>query len=159
MSPKRDEQAPPFELQGTDGTEAGRRLYTLQEFRGRPLVVVFYPGDDTPVCAAQLTEYTKDFSAFSEVGASVVAVSPQSVESHDTFAHKRGGFAFPLLADAGKVVGALYGVVGPLGFYRRSTFVIDAAGVVRWLQRSITGLTFPSATDLSAAVAAAGEGG
>ena len=158
MSPKRDDEAPSFELDGTDGTEAGRRRYSLAEFRGRPLVLVFYPGDDTPVCTAQLTQYTKDFTSFAGVGASVVAVSPQSVASHDAFASHQGGFAFPLLADPGKVVGERYGVVGPLGFYRRSTFVIDAGGVIRWLQRSITGLTFPSAADLSAAVAAAGGG-
>ena len=63
----------------------------------------------------------------------MLAMSPQSIESHERFAAKQGGFAFPLLADVDKAVGRAYGIVGPLGFYRRAAFVVDAAGVVRWV--------------------------
>ncbi len=93
---------------------------------------MFYPGDDTPVCTRQLNTYTNDIDAFGAVGAQVLAISPQSVESHEKFACKQEGFAFPLLADTQKIVGDAYGILGPLGFYRRSAFVVDASGVVRY---------------------------
>ena len=150
------EPAPGFSLSGTDRTDEGRRTYTLDEFRGRPVVLVFYPGDNTPVCTRQLNAYTSDIDAFEGVGAQVLAVSPQSVESHEGFASGEGGFAFPLLADEDKAVGEAFGVVGPLGFYRRSAFVIDAEGVVRYAHRAIAGLTFRPTAELVAAVEAAG---
>ena len=150
------EPAPAFSLPGTDRTDAGRRTYTLEEFRGRPVVLVFYPGDNTPVCTRQLNAYTSDIETFEGVGAQVLAVSPQSVESHDEFSCKQGGFAFPLLADEDKAVGEAYGVLGPLGFYRRSAFVIDAEGVVRYAHRALAGLTFRPTAELVAAVEAAG---
>jgi thioredoxin-dependent peroxiredoxin len=148
--------APSFSLPGTDGTDAGHRTYTLEELRGQPVVLVFYPGDNTPVCTRQLNAYTSDIDAFEGVGAQVLAVSPQSVESHDGFSCKQGGFGFPLLADEDKAVGEAYGVLGPLGFYRRSAFVIDGAGVVRYAHRAVAGLTFRPTAELVAAVEAAG---
>jgi peroxiredoxin Q/BCP len=147
--------APDFAVPGTDGTDAGRRTYTLAEYRGRPVVVVFYPGDNTPVCTRQLNAYTNDIDAFEGVGAQVLAISPQSVESHESFSCKQGGFAFPLLADEDKAVGQAYGVVGPVGFYRRSAFVIDAEGIVRYAHRAVAGLTFRPTDELVAAVRAA----
>jgi len=149
------EPAPPFSLAGSDGTEAGRRTYTLEELRGQPVVLVFYPGDNTPVCTRQLNAYTADIGEFEAVGARVLAISPQSVESHEGFSCKQGGFAFPLLADEDKAVGEAYGVVGPLGFYRRSAFVLDAGGVVRYAHRAVAGLTFRPTAELVAAVEAA----
>lgn len=146
------EPAPDFSLPGTDRTEAGRRTYTLAEYRGRPVVLVFYPGDNTPVCTRQLNAYTSDIEAFEGVGAQVLAISPQSVDSHEDFACKQGGFAFPLLADEDKAVGEAYGVVGPLGFYRRSAFVVDAEGIVRYAHRALAGLTFRPTSELVAAV-------
>ena len=71
----------------------------------------------------------------------MLAVSPQSVDEHEGFAAEHG-LAFPLLADEDKDVGEAYGILGPLGFYRRSIFVIDAAGVVRYAHRATAGLTF-----------------
>ena len=153
------ELAPDFTLPGTDGTPEGRRDYSLSEFRGEPVVLVFYPGDDTPVCTRQLITYTKEFPAFEQVHAHVLAVSPQSVESHERFAEAQGGFAFPLLADADKVVGERYGILGPLGFYRRSAFVIGSDGRVRYAHRSLTGLSFRSTEELVGAVAEEPEPG
>jgi peroxiredoxin Q/BCP len=147
--------APPLELPGTDGTDAGRRTYSLAEYAGRPVVVVFYPGDNTPVCTRQLNAYTRDFGAFREVGAEVLAVSPQSVASHESFACSQGGFAFPLLADEDKAAAAAWGVLGPLGFYRRSAFVVDTEGVVRYAHRAVAGLTFRPTDELVAAVRSA----
>ena len=144
--------APPIELRGTDGTSDGTRTYTLAEFRGAPVVIVFYPGDNTPVCTRQLNEYTHEIDQFRNVGAQVLAISPQSVESHVEFAERQGGFAFPLLADTDKEVGREYGILGPLGFYRRSAFVLDGEGVVRYAHRAVAGLTFRSSNELVDAV-------
>ena len=149
--------APGFELPGADGTEDGRRDYSLGEFRGRPVVLVFYPGDNTPVCTRQLNAYTEDIDAFEELGAQVLAISPQDVTSHEGFADKQGGFAFPLLADTDKAVGEAYGILGPIGFYRRSVFVVDAEGRVSYAHRAIAGLTFRPTAELVEAVQAAGS--
>jgi thioredoxin-dependent peroxiredoxin len=154
------EPAPDFTLPGTDGTAEGHRDHTLSEYRGRPVVLVFYPGDNTPVCTRQLNAYTADIAEFESLDAQVLAISPQSVESHDGFASDQGGFGFPLLADADKAVGRLYGILGPVGFYRRSIFVVDAGGVLRHVHRAVAGLWFRPTTELVAAVrdAKAGAG-
>jgi peroxiredoxin Q/BCP len=141
--------APEFTLQGTGG-----KSYSLSEFRGQPVVLVFYPGDDTPVCTKQLNSYNNELSAFESVGAQVLAISAQDLTSHEQFAAKHG-FQFPLLADTDKAVAALFGTVGPLGFPRRSVFVIDGQGVVRYAHRAIAGLTFRPVEELVAAVEAA----
>lgn len=149
------EPAPLFTLAGSDGTDDGRRDYSLADYRGQVVVLVFYPGDSTPVCTRQLNAYTEDIDSFTKVGAQVLALSPQSVASHDEFSCKQGGFAFPLLADTDKAVGEAYGILGPLGFYRRSVFVIDAEGIVRYAHKAVAGLTFRSTAELVAAVEAA----
>lgn len=143
------DEAPDFTLQGTGGGS-----FTLSDFRGGPVVLAFYPGDNTTVCTKQLDSYQGDLARFEEVGAKVLGISPQSVASHDEFSCKRG-YAFPLLADEDKSVGEAYGVVGPIGFYRRCVFVIDAKGVIRYAHRAIAGLTFKSSTELIDAVKAA----
>jgi peroxiredoxin Q/BCP len=152
--PRSGDTAPGFTLDGTDGTEAGRRPYSLEEFRGEPVVLVFYPADNSPVCTVQLRSYTDDIASFTEVGAQVLAISPQSVEAHEAFAAENGGFAFPLLADPEKEVGRAYGILGPIGFYRRSVFVIDRDGVVRWAHRATAGLTFRPVGEIVDAVRA-----
>jgi len=148
--------APDFTLPGTDGTAVGHREYTLSEFKGHPVVLVFYPGDNTAVCTRQLNAYTQDIDQFTQLDAQVLAISPQSVVSHDEFSDDQGGFAFPLLSDADKQVGKLYGILGPVGFYRRSIFVVDAEGVLRHAHRAVAGLWFRPTTELVEAVRAAG---
>ena len=145
-------EAPDFSVPGTDGTDTGRRTYTLSEYRGQPVVLVFYPGDNTPVCTRQLNEYTAEIDAFHDVGAQVLALSPQDIASHEAFADKQGGFGFPLLADTDKSVGEAYGILGPIGFYRRSVFVVDADGKVAYSHRAIAGLTFRPTEELVRAV-------
>jgi thioredoxin-dependent peroxiredoxin len=147
--------APDFALEGTDGTDEGRRTYRLSDYAGTPVVLVFYPGDNTPVCTRQLNEYTAEIDAFHGVGAQVLALSPQDVPSHEAFADKQGGFGFPLLADVDKAIGDAYGILGPLGFYRRSVFVVDAEGKVSYSHRAIAGLTFRPTDELVKAVEAA----
>ncbi len=144
--------APDFTRPGIeDGVEG---TWTLSAFRGQPVVLVFYPGDGTPVCTRQLVTYTDEIAAFAEVGAQVLAMSPQSVASHRAFAADNGGFAFPLLADEDKAVGLRYGIIGPLGFYRRSVFVIAPDGTIGWVHRAVAGLSFQPSDEIIAAVAA-----
>lgn len=140
------DQAPDFTLPGTGG-----RSYSLSEYRGRPVVVVFYPGDDTPVCTKQLNSYNDELAQFETLDAVVLAISAQDVSSHEKFADKHG-FRFPLLADVDKKVAGSYGVLGPLGFMRRSVFVVDAGGTVRYAHRALAGLTFRSVDELTAAL-------
>jgi peroxiredoxin Q/BCP len=149
--------APDFTLPGTDGTgrAEGRGEWSLADLRGSVVVLVFYPADASPVCTAQLTAYTVDIGRFEALGARVLAISPQAVEAHEAFARDNGGFAFPLLADVDRVVAERYGVLGPMGFYRRSVYVLDAGGFVRYAHRSTAGLTFRPTAELAAAVAAA----
>lgn len=144
--------APEFTLDGTDGTDAGHRAYSLADYRGRAVVLAFYPADNSPVCTVQLNAYNDHIGALSDVGAQILALSPQSIGSHDAFHRKRGTFAFPLLADVDKEVGRRYGVLGPMGFYRRSIFVIDAAGAVSYAHRSITSMSYQPADKIIEAV-------
>ena len=142
--------APDFTVAGTDGTI--HRPYTLSEYRGQPIVLVFYPADKSPVCTVQLGDYNDHFGELAGAGAQVLALSPQSIESHDAFHKTHGPFAFPLLADVDKAVGAAYGILGPLGFYRRSIFVVGPTGVIGYAHRSVTSLSFQPAETIIAAV-------
>jgi len=136
MSVSVGDPAPSFTLPSNGGNEV-----SLSDFLGKPVVLVFYPGDDTPVCTKQLNSYNDDLAQFDALDATVVAISAQSIESHEKFAGKHG-FKFPLLADTDKAVAAAYGTLGPIGFPRRSVFIIDAHGVIRYAHRAIAGLTF-----------------
>jgi peroxiredoxin len=151
------EVAPDFSLEGIAGTDDpadGRRRFTLTDYAGAPVVLVFYPADNSPVCTVQLSSYSADIGRFAEIGAQVLAISPQSVEEHEAFSAGNGPFAFPLLSDADKAVGRAYDILGPVGFYRRSVVVIDGGGVVRWVHRATAGLTFRPADEIIAAVEA-----
>jgi thioredoxin-dependent peroxiredoxin len=149
MSVSVGDRAPDFSLPGTGGN-----TYSLGQFRGKPLVVVFYPADDSPVCTKQLNSYNTGMGEFEDVGAQMLAISSQGLDSHEKFAEKLG-LTFPLLADADKAVADAYGTLGPLGFPRRSVFVIDKDGIIRYVHRAIAGLTFRSTDELIAAVRAA----
>ena len=134
--------APDFTLQGTGGDRV-----SLSDFRGRPVVLVFYPGDDSPVCTKQLNAYNDGLDQFTALDAQIIGISAQDLASKDAFAAKHG-FDFPLLADTDKAVAAAYGTLGPIGFPRRSTFVIDADGVIRYAHRAIAGLTYRPVSEL-----------
>lgn len=136
--PGAGDPAPDFALAGTGG-----RTYRLSEARGTPLLLVFYPADNSPVCTQQLRSYSEDLGRFTEFGAQVWCLSPQDVRSHEDFARQQE-LRVPLLADDGAEVGKAYDILGPLGFYRRSVFVVDAAGIIRWARRSLSSLTFLS---------------
>jgi len=153
MAVTKGDIAPSFSLPGThDGV---RRTYTLEEFAGRPVVLIFYPGDNTPVCTRQLNSYTDDIDQFLALDAQLLAASPEDLDSHDGFAQHQGGFAFPLLADVDKHLARDYGVLGPVGFYRRSVFVIDGNGRLSYVHRGFAGSTFRKTDELVDAVRAA----
>jgi peroxiredoxin Q/BCP len=134
--------APAFTLPASGG-----RSVSLSDYAGTPVVLVFYPGDDTPVCTKQLNTYNDELAQFEALDATVLGISAQSVDSHDKFAGKHG-FKFPLLADTDKGVAGAYGTLGPLGFPRRSVFIIDGDGVVRYAHRAIAGLTYRPVSEL-----------
>ena len=89
--------APDFALEGTDGS------FRLSEHRGERVVLLFYPGDDTPVCTRQFCSYRDEGQAMDGLDATVVGISDQSVASHDAFTAKHG-LRVPLLADTGRRV-------------------------------------------------------
>ena len=142
MSTSVGDQAPAFTLPSTGGEQV-----SLSDFAGRPVVLVFYPGDDTAVCTKQLNSYNDDLAQFEALDAQVLAISAQGIDSHEKFAGKHG-FKFPLLADTDKTVAGAYGTLGPIGFPRRSVFIIDGEGVVRYAHRAIAGLTFRPVSEL-----------
>ncbi len=144
MSLSVGDAAPDFTLPAT-----GDRNVSLSDYAGQPVVLVFYPGDDTPVCTKQLNSYNDELEKFTELNAQVLGISAQDVTSHTAFSGKHG-FEFPLLADTDKSVAALYGTLGPIGFPRRSVFIIDAGGVVRYAHRAIAGLTYRPVKELVA---------
>ncbi len=133
------EDAPDFTLPGIANGE--KREYTLSEYRGRKVVLAFYPGDNTPGCTRQMCSYRDNLSDLDATGAVLLGISPQDVASHEKWAEKKG-FTFPLLADVDKTAIAAYGVGAPLLGVRRSVFVIDAAGKVAFVDRKLLGATF-----------------
>ncbi len=142
MSINVGDQAPDFTLPATGGHDV-----SLHDFAGRPVVLVFYPGDDTPVCTKQLNSYNDELGQFEALDAQVLGISAQGLDSHEKFSGKHG-FKFPLLADTDKKVAGLFGTLGPIGFPRRSVFIIDASGTVRYAHRAIAGLTYRPVSEL-----------
>ena len=141
--------APDFELPGSGG-----KTYRLSDYRGRKLVLAFYPGDFTPVCTKQFSSYRDEGERLAAIDAVVLGISPQSVESHERFIAEKG-LNVPLLADEDKAVARAYGIVaGPL--VRRATFVIDEEGTIRHRSVTAVGLSFATVGDIEEAVAAIG---
>lgn len=153
MAVSTGDQAPAFTLPGIHDGE--RRDYTLAEFAGRPVVLAFYPGDNTPVCTKQLCAYTSDLDAFAELDAQVIGISPQSVDSHEGFAAKQS-LGMPLLADEAKDAAKAYGVLGIAGQYRRAVFVVDGSGAISYAHVApLVGVTFKPSSALLDAIRAA----
>jgi peroxiredoxin Q/BCP len=141
--------APDFELPGT-----GEKTYRLADYRGRKVVLAFYPGDFTAVCTKQFCSYRDESERLDELGADVLGISPQSVDSHERFTQEKS-LNVPLLADEDKAVAKAYGVLaGPM--VRRAIFVVDEQGIVRHRKVTLAGLTYESVADLEQAVAGVG---
>jgi thioredoxin-dependent peroxiredoxin len=124
--------APDFTLAGQDGKKV-----TLSKLKGSPVVVYFYPKDDTPGCTKEACDFRDGFAGYKQAGATILGISPDSPESHAKFA-KKFELPFTLLPDADKKVCEAYGVWKEKSMYgkkymgvERTTFVIDAKGIVR----------------------------
>jgi peroxiredoxin Q/BCP len=150
--PQVGDQAPDFELEGTDGR------FRLSEHRGERVVLLFYPGDETPVCTRQFCSYRDNADAFSELDATVVGISAQSLRSHERF-QQHHDLNVPLLADVDRAVARTYGVALPGVGTRRSVFVIDPEGVVRHRHVHALGLSFLDVDDLRGALEGVPGGG
>jgi peroxiredoxin Q/BCP len=134
--------APDFELQGTDGP------FKLSEHRGERVVLLFYPGDNTPVCKRQFCSYRDRADDFAALDATVVGISAQGLDSHQGFIEKNS-LTVPLLADVEKVVGKAYSASG-----KRAVVIIDEQGVVRHRHDHRLGLDYQSVDDLRVALEA-----
>ena len=122
-------QAPEFSLPDENNT-----IRRLVDFRGRPVVLYFYPKDDTPGCTIEACNFRDDYSAYVNADIVILGVSPDSPQTHTKF-KKKYSLQFPLLADVGHTVCSLYGVWGPKKFMgrvyegvARTTFLIDSNG-------------------------------
>lgn len=131
MSIPAGEQAPNFILADQDGQN-----HSLSDYLGKPVVLYFYPADDTPGCTKQACGFRDDFSMYRDAGVTVIGVSPDSSKSHSKFIHKYD-LPFTLLADTDRKVINLYNVWGlKKNFGReyegviRTTYLIDGEGII-----------------------------
>ncbi|MER8083664.1 peroxiredoxin family protein [Streptomyces sp. NPDC058316] len=149
-SPQIGRTAPDFTLPGgaLTGETFERRDYALSAARGRAVVLAFYPGDNTAVCTKQLCSYSSGMETFDELDAEVWGISPQGVDSHESFARAHG-LRMPLLADAGRETARAYGVAAPGIGVRRAVFLIGPDGVLRWKHVALLGATFQSLDTLA----------
>jgi peroxiredoxin len=95
------------------------------------VLLVFYPGDETPVCTKQLCNYRDNLRIFEELGVQLLAINPQPLESHQRFARKHD-LPFPILADTSKEVCRRYGALGFLGLAKRALVLIGRDGKIRY---------------------------
>ncbi len=130
--------APDFEL--LDDTNTPRKL---SDYRGRNVVLYFYPADDTPGCTKEACNFRDDYSAYEKTGVVILGVSPDDVESHVKF-KKKFQLQFPLLADDGHKVCDSYGVWGPKKYFGkeydgvlRTTFLIDKNGIIKHVYEKV----------------------
>ncbi len=109
--------------------------FRLADLRGSWVVLYFYPKDETTGCTAEACTFRDEMADFMELGAKVVGVSAQGVESHRSFADHHS-LNFTLVADEEKAVSRLYETVGILGVNRRVTYLIDREGIIAGVYRS-----------------------
>jgi len=143
-------KAPDFRLNKTPD-----QTLSLAELRGRPVVLVFYPADWSPVCGDELALFNEVLPEFQRYGAHVVGISVDSVWCHKAYAKTRN-LDFPLLADfepKGEVSRAFGAYRAQDGFAERALFVLDREGVIRWSYLSDVG-TNPGADGVLAALEA-----
>ena len=156
------DKAPDFALPGTGG-----KTYSLGDYRGRNVILAFYPGDATTVCTKQFCNYRDEGDRLDELDAEVLGISPQSVDSHEHWV-KEQELNVPLLADEDLTVAKSYGVTGWIGplarlteledapggrYVQRAVFLIAGDGVIRHRSVSRTGSNYESVADLEHAVA------
>jgi len=130
--------APEFEM--LDDTNVLRKL---SDYRGKSIILYFYPKDDTPGCTKEACHFRDDYSAYEKAGVVILGVSPDDVASHIKFKQKFQ-LQFPLLADEGHKVCDQYGVWGPKKFMGkeyegvlRTTFLIDSEGNIKHVYENV----------------------
>lgn len=121
--------APDFSLSDESG-----RTVRLSSLKGKNVVLVFYPGDDTPGCTRQLCQFRDSWEIARQRGVELFGVNPQSATKH---AHFRGKFQFPfpLLVDSGRQVAKLYHANGLI--VKRTVYLIDPDGIIRFARRGM----------------------
>lgn len=138
------DKAPDFSLPGDGGGEI-----SLTTFKGKPVVLYFYPKDDTPGCTKEAQAFAAEHKKFAKAGAAIIGISRDSVKRHDNF-KKKYGLPFPLASDEDGAVCEAYGVWVEKSLYgrkymgiERATFLIDAKGKVRriWHKVKVKGHT------------------
>jgi peroxiredoxin Q/BCP len=140
-TPQVGEQAPGFELPGTEGP------FRLSDHRGERVVLLFYPGDNAPVCTKQFCSYRDRAQDFAALNATVVGISAQDLDSHAAFSAKHS-LNVPLLADVDKQVARSYDAFSPRLGVKRAVIVIDEQGVVRHRHDHLLGLDYQSVDEL-----------
>ena len=139
--------APNFTLPDGDGDD-----WTLSDHRGKTVVMLFYPGDDTPVCTKELCSVRDNWADYQATGAEVVGVSTDSVESHGKFAEKYD-LPLRLLSDNDGTVRDLYGANSWLpGRTARAEYVIDKDGKIVYQKVRPIGLFRPADSDILEAI-------
>ena len=144
--PQPGDPAPDFELAGTEGP------FRLSDHRGERVVLLFYPGDETPVCTKQFCSYRDNSEEMAERDATIVGISPQDLDSHRSFIEHHS-LTVPLLADTDLEVSKAYGTTRPWkagrfglprpgGGTSRAAFVIDEEGIVRHRHDDLLDATF-----------------
>jgi peroxiredoxin Q/BCP len=145
-TPAVGEDAPDFSLDGTEGP------FTLSDHRGRRVVLLFYPGDETPVCTKQFCSYRDRSDEMASLDADVVGISSQSLDSHSQFSEHHG-LNVPLLADEDGAVAKQFGAHAPVIGTRRAVVIVDEDGVVRYRHDHTLGIDFQDVEQLQEALA------
>jgi peroxiredoxin Q/BCP len=149
-----NEPAPDFTLKDGNGNE-----WRLSDQRGKVVVLLFYPGDETPVCTRQMCSVRDRWDDYLATGAEVVGISGDSVESHKNFAEHHN-LPLRLLSDSSRAVAKLYGAESFIpGRVARAVFVIDPKGILRYRDVRPIGLFKPKDDATIAAIKEASNGG
>src|SRR5262245_22839695 len=137
---------PDFTLPSTRG-----EITLSKALKQGAVLLVFYPGDDTPVCTKQLCNYRDNLEVFRDLGLQVIAINPQSEDSHRKFADKHR-FPFPVVSDADKAVCTKYGAINFLGMAKRALVLVGRDGKIKW-RRTDFPIFHQKAADVQAAIA------
>jgi peroxiredoxin Q/BCP len=149
-NPQEGSTAPDFTLPDGDGES-----WNLSDNRGKVVVLLFYPGDETPVCTRQMCSVRDRWEDYQATGAEVVGISTNTVESHKSFAENHN-LPLRLLADVDRNVADMYGAQSLIpGKVARSVFVIDGEGVIRYRDVRPLGLFRPKDDETIKAIRAA----
>ena len=143
--PEINQKAPDIQLPADDGSD-----FVLSEHLGQRILLVFYPGDNTPVCTRQLCEYRDGIESFAGLGVTVVGISSDSLASHRQFREKHD-LPFVLLSDQSLEVAERYDCKGMLGM-KRAVFLVDEAGIIRYAHIEALALFKRSAKELIAVI-------